>query len=107
MTEGYVEVNCQDCGQSLGYQYPPIIWELWRHVRCPQHIAELLSMSRQDYNKLFSEVTASILAAYPEFPNNVINEPGMLKMKVLRAEIAAGMVLENLGNFHYKILDPD
>jgi hypothetical protein len=62
-------------------------------------------MSREDYNKLFSEVSASIYAAYPDFgPSS--SDPG-LKVRVMRANIAAGMVLENLGEFHYRIIDPD
>ena len=111
---GLQEVKCRDCGASLGAQDErvPVDWEMWQHNRCPARTAKSLGMTREAYDLLFKEVTASIYAAFPDFPNNLIctgpnEETGARKVRTLRAEIAAGMVLENLGYFKYQISDPD
>lgn len=107
--DGMQEVKCRECGISLGYQdaRTPIDWGMWTHNRCPEHNAKSLGMTREAYDMLFSEVVAAIFHAYPEFPNNTLFDDSTRKVRVLRAEIAAGMVLGVMGEFHYGVTAPD
>lgn len=78
-----------------------------------KHIAEQLGLSKLDYKKLYSEISASIFAAYTERRDGELDAAPAamaalpLRIRVLQADLATRMVLENLAHFRYKIIDPD
>jgi len=99
------EISCIECGKSLGWQdsqaeFDP---EMWQHTRCPVRIARLLGLSDQEYENVFAYASTAVMSAYPDFPNNVIGDESNRKLKELRADIAAGLVLEGLGVLGYEI----
>ena len=92
-TDGLQEVCCEECGTSLGYQAAgtEVQQELWQHTRCPVQIARGLGISRDAYDRAFAVAAASINASYPDF-----GDPEHANLRTLRAELAAGTVLEAL-----------
>lgn len=88
-------------------RYNDIMWE--EHAGT----AETLGLSQGDYRKLFSEIAASIFAAYTERRDGELGEVPTalalhsLRIRVLQADLATTMVLQNLAHFKYKIIDPD
>jgi hypothetical protein len=91
------EICCPECGESLGYQGDGSVdWANWRHNRCPVRLARNLGLSREDYDHALGIATVAISGAYPDFPNNVLGK-GDADLRVMRANIAAGVVLESLG----------
>jgi hypothetical protein len=99
MSDELQEVRCHECGASLGYQGPgEIQWDYWQHSRCPVRLARRLGITREAYDMAAAIATAAVAAAYPDFPNNVLEQPGVVDdAQTLRARIAAEMVLERLG----------
>ncbi len=90
--EGLQEVFCEECGQSLGFQAAgtPVQSKMWPHPSCPERVARQLRMTRLGYDTAMTVTTASIVAAYPELNVDV---------RLLRAGMAAGAVLEALSAF--------
>jgi hypothetical protein len=100
------EVRCIDCDLSLGWQAAdvPIDYEYWVHNRCPVRIARDLRISNEEWDEMFFAVSRSIRASYPEFPNNVLDDPGNEVIQALRSDIAAGMALERLTILGYSLV---
>jgi hypothetical protein len=100
------EVCCIDCAFSLGWQAAdvPIDYTQWVHNRCPVRIARDLKVSNEAYDEMFFVVSRAIRASYPEFPNNVLDDPGNEVVQALRSDIAAGMALERLSLLGYSLV---
>jgi hypothetical protein len=103
--EGMQEVCCPDCGASLGYQQADthIDWQQWRHARCPVRLATKLGLNEELYDKALGVATVAIAGAYPDFPNNVLDDRKQDDVRNLRAKIAAEVVLESLGIVGFKL----
>jgi hypothetical protein len=97
VTSGLREVRCPECAEHLGYQGDgEIDWVNWRHNRCPVRLARQLGLSREDYDHALGIATVAISGAFPDFPNNMLGKADA-DLRVMRANIAAGVVLESLG----------
>lgn len=117
MTTALQEVLCEDCSESLGYQAAAaeVNRAHWKHNRCPVRIAEQLDLSPEDYEAAVAVTVASLAAAYPEFTRAPGGAPpgahyaevvkdDQLQTKdwgTLRAEIAAGTVLQALSTYGF------
>jgi hypothetical protein len=98
MPTDMIEVRCPECDESLGYQGEgEIDWANWRHNRCPVRLARKLGLSREDYEHALGIATVAISGAYPDFPNNLLAGKDEADFQAMRANIAAGVVLESLG----------
>lgn len=98
------QVRCRDCGAELGYQAGgEIQWELWRHNRCPVRLAANLGLNEQLYDKALGVAAVAVMGAYPDFPNSVLDDKELTQLRVLRAKMAAEMVLEQLGIVGFKL----
>lgn len=93
------EVRCHECGEDLGAQPAniEINREYWVHNRCPVRLARNLGVSAELYEQLLGVAAVTIAGAYPDFPNNVIGDVALNDVRFMRANIAAGAVLEALG----------
>jgi hypothetical protein len=100
-----LEVRCQDCGELLGHQGgEEIVWELWRHNRCPVRLARALGLNAELYEKAVGVATAAICGAYPDFPTGLSHaREQAATVRTLRARIAAEVVMESLGVVGFKL----
>jgi hypothetical protein len=81
----------QDAAQEIN-------WSYWKHNRCPVRLAQALDLSDEDYQTVLQGMTHLITAAYPDFAQMIEGKTHSIPQgwALMRAEIAAGNVLEGL-----------
>jgi hypothetical protein len=97
--EGLQRIDCRDCGQYLGFQSEgtPILWEEWRHTRCPERLAQQWEMTREQVETLTQNVQATLGVSFVDLL------PTDSDAAVLRTRIGAEHVLEFLARRGYKV----